>query len=162
MPHVHYCDIGGHEWECQGKALRPDAGDTEPSVCMCMNCGVPMERGDHSNCPVELLTCPAHLEELERYIQESGVELNVPPDADEKVERALSQLETCKAACLWCGHGYDEYNAKAEDEHFAYNCPDAPEELREIAKRRLVLDNYEDDDDSCESSEGQDGDAETK
>lgn len=37
-----------------------------------------MEQGDHSNCPIELLPCPSHLEEIERYIKESGLELNVP------------------------------------------------------------------------------------
>jgi len=37
---------------------------------------------------------------------------------------------------------YDEYNPKAEDEHFAHNCPDAPEELREHAKKRLLLGDY--------------------
>ena len=36
---------------------------------------------------------------------------------------------------------------KTEDEHFAYNCPDAPEELRENARRRLLVGDYENDDD---------------
>ena len=50
MTHRHFCDHAGHYWECHGKALRPLAGDTEPSVCMCRTCGVPMEDGDHSRC----------------------------------------------------------------------------------------------------------------
>jgi hypothetical protein len=141
VSHKHFCDIGGHEWECQGEALRPDAGDTEPSVCMCMKCGIPMEEGDHSNCPIELLPCPEHLEEFQRYIQETYGDadlLKLPADADQKVERALSQLETSEAACLWCGGGYDEYSPKAEDEHFAHHCPDAPDELKDIARARLA------------------------
>ncbi len=60
MNHLHFCDIAGHEWQCKGAALRPDAGDMEPSVCMCMMHGVPMGDGDHSQCPAELLACSAH------------------------------------------------------------------------------------------------------
>ncbi len=140
MSHKHLSGIGGHEWQCEGTAVRPDAGDTEPSVCMCMACGVSMEEGDHSKCPVELLLCPEHLADFRRWVRENYGEaalLDLPADADEKVERALGQLETYEAAFLWCGGGYDEYSAKAEDEHFAYYCPDAPEELKENAKRRL-------------------------
>lgn len=50
MPHLHYCDIGGHEYEC------------EKSSCQCI-CGVSIQEGNHADCPVELLACPAHQEE---------------------------------------------------------------------------------------------------
>ena len=50
MSHIHYCDFTGHQWECEGTALRPLTGNTEPSVCMCQVCEVPMEDGDHSGC----------------------------------------------------------------------------------------------------------------
>jgi hypothetical protein len=60
MPHLHFCDHSGHYWQCEETALRPDAGDTEPSTCMCLMHGVPIEEGDHSGCPVELLACPEH------------------------------------------------------------------------------------------------------
>ena len=46
MSHKHFCDFAGHTWECEGSALRPLAGDTEPSVCMCRTCQVPMEDGE--------------------------------------------------------------------------------------------------------------------
>ena len=161
MSHLHFCEITGHEWVCEGTALRPDAGDTKPSVCMCMQCQTPLEQGDHSKCPVELVICPAHLAEFHQWVRDSHGEaelLDLPVDADETIGAALDQLEAYEAACLWCGHGYDDYSAKAEDEHFAYNCPDAPEELRELATKRLLLADY----DSCESSEEKDGHAETR
>jgi hypothetical protein len=42
-------------------ALRPLAGDTVPSICICLADGRPMEDGSHSQCPVELLACADHL-----------------------------------------------------------------------------------------------------
>jgi DNA-binding transcriptional regulator/RsmH inhibitor MraZ len=71
-------------------------------------------------------------------VSRSGlVTIDAPLDIGEKAERAVRQLGKYQAACIWCAHGYDEYSPKAEDEHFAYNCPEAPEELRDNAKRRL-------------------------
>jgi hypothetical protein len=99
-----------------------------------------MDEGDHRDCPVQSLTCPEHLPQKSAKENVRGVPIAFPPDVAEKAERAFSQLESYEAACFWCGHGYDEYTGKAEDEHFAYNCPDAPEELRENAKKRLLLD----------------------
>jgi hypothetical protein len=64
--------------------------------------------------------------------------IKFPDDFDEKSERALKQLGRYAAACFWCGHGYKEYSAELEDEHFAYHCPDAPEELLEGARKRLM------------------------
>ncbi len=64
--------------------------------------------------------------------------LKLPDDFDEKSERALEQLEKYAAVCFWCGYGYAEYSPKLEDEHFAHHCPDAPEELRENARFRLL------------------------
>jgi hypothetical protein len=87
------------------------------------------------------------------------VTIDAPPDIGEKAERAIRQLGKYQAACIWCAYGYDEYSRKAADEHFAYNCPDAPQELRDNAKRRLLLgDEVEHD----ESAEEKDGDAETR
>jgi hypothetical protein len=63
MSHRHFCDYAGHEWECSGTALRSLAGGTERSVCMCPIHQVPLADGDHSECPAELLACPAHREE---------------------------------------------------------------------------------------------------
>ena len=63
--------------------------------------------------------------------------LRLPDDFDEKSERALKQLKKFAASCFWCGYGYKEYSSELEDEHFAYHCPDAPEELKENARKRL-------------------------
>jgi hypothetical protein len=145
MTHVHYCDVAGHEWECD----KPE--------CECI-CGERMEEGDHSACPIELRACPRHLEGLQPGEVAGGVPINFPEDTADKIKRAAEQRDSYAAVCFWCGYGYDEYTRKAENEHFAYHCPDAPEALRESAKKRLTLNDY----DSCESSEGQEGDAETK
>jgi hypothetical protein len=70
MSHRHYCDFAGHWFECDGKALR--SGDTRPSACVCLPCGLPLEGFDHSEChdPVELIACPEHREEERRSIEE--------------------------------------------------------------------------------------------
>jgi hypothetical protein len=47
MNHEHGCDKAGHMWSC------------ESDDCVCI-CQVPMERGDHSKCPIELKACPEH------------------------------------------------------------------------------------------------------
>ena len=60
MSHRHFCDLVGHEWEYAGNALRQHTGDTQPSICICLRHQVPMEDGDHSGCPIELLGCPEH------------------------------------------------------------------------------------------------------
>jgi hypothetical protein len=69
MSHRHFCDYAGHYWVCDGMALRPHAGDPEPSPCEC-NCELPLEGFDHSECPVELVVCPAHVEAQQRQIEE--------------------------------------------------------------------------------------------
>ena len=59
MSHQHFCDVAGHWWACNGVALRRG---TEPSVCLCGGCRLPVEDGDHSQCKyrVELVACPEH------------------------------------------------------------------------------------------------------
>ncbi len=67
-------------------------------------------------------------------------ELKLPADAAAKLSRAIRKARTpgVVAVCLWCGHGYTKYDHHLEDEHFANVCPNAPPELRENAKKRLV------------------------
>jgi hypothetical protein len=56
MTHKHWCEIGKHEWECDGtQAVRVWAGETEPTPC-----GIPPDDG------IELVSCPEHLEEERR------------------------------------------------------------------------------------------------
>ena len=73
MSHRHFCDFAGHEWECVGTALRPLAGDTEPSECICLRHQISMEDGDHSGCPVELLACSEHCDEQLREMGTFGM-----------------------------------------------------------------------------------------
>ena len=75
MSHRHFCDAAGHWWDCNGTALR--RGETEPSVCICLPCGRPLEGFDHSKCPdpVELLACPEHRPE-----GQEATEACVPPE----------------------------------------------------------------------------------
>jgi len=47
LSHLHFCDIIGHQWTC------------DETTCFCI-CGLLMEEGDHSACPIELLACPEH------------------------------------------------------------------------------------------------------
>ena len=56
MSHKHWCEIGQHEWECEGtQAVRVWAGETQPTPCE----SVP-DNG------IELVSCPEHLEEDRR------------------------------------------------------------------------------------------------
>jgi hypothetical protein len=70
VSHQHACDVAGHYWQCEGVAVRPVAGRMEPMICICLDCQVPMEDGDHSECSVELLACPQHQDE---QLQEMGI-----------------------------------------------------------------------------------------
>jgi hypothetical protein len=74
MSHQHFCDVAGHWWQCEGTALR--LGDTVPSVCACLPCGLPLEGFDHSEChdPVELIACPEHQDEERRRTEEARKE----------------------------------------------------------------------------------------
>jgi len=138
MSHRLFCDIGGHEWECDCVALHALAPDRYP-VCICKECGLPLNEGEHSQCRIELLACYECKQQPDRVRENSeATAIAMPLDFEEKAERAFNQLESFGAVCFWCGYGYAEYNRKAEDEHFAYHCADAPEELRDNAKTRLL------------------------
>ena len=98
MGHRRACDFG-HYWECDGTALRPLAGDTEPSVCMCIRHRVPMEEGDHSECSIEILTCPEHreLRKMEKANKgETDSEEAKIPDGWDDLSRPLTSEEHLK------------------------------------------------------------------
>jgi len=119
MSHRHFCDYAGHDWECDGLALRPLAGDTEPSECYCLRHQVPMERGDHSGCPVELLACPEHREE---QLQQIGT--FDPKDLRPSVGSERGMLHDRDGRpivgfCLWCGK--DFYSIEEAEAHHANN-----------------------------------------
>jgi hypothetical protein len=131
MSHRHYCDYAGHDWQCSGD-------------CECC-CGLPMERHDHSDCPVELRACPEHAAEQQRSIAEA---MSSEPDA--AFAQRLRERPHCECGCvetesseivgwcLHCDHVYVNYSPKIEAQHFADDCPGAPEELKKSARERLV------------------------
>jgi|ERR1035441_490799 hypothetical protein len=65
-------------------------------------------------------------------------EIKFPPDFAERTERALTQTKKYGAACIWCGHGYDEYNRERKAEHVAYQCLEAPGKLKEDMRQALL------------------------
>ena len=71
MSHQHFCDVAGHWWECNGEAIRD--GHTEPSVCICGGCHLPLKDAEHSRCRsrVEVVVCPEHREEACRQMEEA-------------------------------------------------------------------------------------------
>ncbi len=97
MSHKHFCHVTSHWFECNGKVLRQ--GDTEPSVCICNACGLPLEEGDHSQCQnfVELIICSEHRDEERRS--------NV---ADEMKQSAAFQ-EAAYAGLVKATEGTPEY-----------------------------------------------------
>lgn len=109
MTHRHFCDFAGHDWDCKGSATRLLAA--EPTLCMCLNHGVPMEKGDHSACSVELLSCPDHRDDQMRAMgYEPGhiIEQPSPMFRDEEGNQIIG-------FCLWCNKEF-----YTMEEHEAY------------------------------------------
>ena len=127
MAHSHFCDLGGHRFSCNN------------DLCVCV-CGVPMNGEDHRRCPIELRACSQH-----PYVSpfvaadDDAVAIEFRDDFADMLTGAVEQADTYGAAFLWCGSGYDDYSARAEDTHFSDHCPDAPASLRERARRRLLF-----------------------
>lgn len=124
MAHKHFCDAVGHYWDCEGTALRPLAGIAGATVCMCLTHDVPMESGDHSRCPVELLACPVHREEqLRLHTVTPGSPTghrweitNLGPElADEEAKSSIG-------FCLWCNQ---DFHTMAEMEAHVANDSEA-------------------------------------
>jgi hypothetical protein len=135
MSHRHYCDFAGHDLQCSGD-------------CECI-CGVLMEGHDHSDCPVELRACPEHAPEQERSIAKamsSEADTSSIQDCHEResalphCECGCAETESSKVVgwCFHCDHVYANYGPEIEDRHFAVDCPDAPEELKKSARKRLA------------------------
>jgi hypothetical protein len=111
-----------------------------------------MEGHDYSDCPVELRPCPKHKNATEQQVAEpesGSVEIDFTSLLEKRDQPRLHCDCGCADAdpasivgwCLWCDHGYVEYNPKMENRHFAYHCPGAPAKLKQaslanLAKRR--------------------------
>jgi len=128
MAHLHWCDVTGHEWECQGTALRLLRGDTEPTPCYCLHHQSPMEDGrDHSQCSIELLACPEH---SEQQLLAMGYEHGQAPAQAPAAESEKSSMfkdehgNPTVGFCLWCNcdfYSMDEVEAHNADQ--MANCP---------------------------------------
>jgi len=132
MSHRHYCDWAGHDWQCSREG------------CECI-CGFRMEGHDHADCPVELRPCPEHKDDAEQAIAETKTQEPDPALIQKWQERphcdcgcAESQMGKVVGFCLWCDHTYAAYNSEIEDRHFAYDCPCAPDQLRQAARARFA------------------------
>ena len=109
--HRHACDYG-HYWECAGTAVR--LGSSEPTICMCLDHGVPMEQDDHSTCSIEVLTCPEHRAQQlqnpdgrvpikEDEVEDGFVPIKIPDNFDEMLEAWNEDKEPSVGLCLMCG-----------------------------------------------------------
>jgi hypothetical protein len=118
MSHIHFCDYAGHEWKCNGIALRPLAGDSKPSVCTCLIHQVPLADGDHTTCPVELLACPEHRKEQLRKMNA----LRTSTVHETQVQAENTTFEDAEGNpiagfCLWCNR--DFHSMKEVKDHNA-------------------------------------------
>ena len=110
--HRHACGYG-HYWDCDGSAVRED--DLQPSVCICLEHGVPLEDGDHSKCSVEVLTCPDHQAEQGRIpeamaplrrdeVNDGFVRPELPEGFEEMVQKWLDHAGPRIGFCFLCGN----------------------------------------------------------
>lgn len=110
--HRHACGHG-HYWDCEGSAVRDH--ESEPTVCMCLEHGVPMESGDHSECSTEILTCSEHRSQQTATQDgplpaENGdvnggfVRLSVPDNVDQMLEAWSDDPQPSIGFCFLCGH----------------------------------------------------------
>jgi len=116
MSHQHWCEFTGHYWTCEGTAVR--LFQAEPTICMCFDHGVPMEDGDHSECTVELLSCPEHRADQMRAMgyEPDYVLPHEPEDDDHSMFRDANGNRTV-GFCLWCG--CDFYSMADHETHVA-------------------------------------------
>jgi hypothetical protein len=103
-----------------------------------------MEQGDHSGCMIELLACPAHMNEQKRLMLEMSAEIDAQSDGEEAALAhcdcgcADADPDNVGAWCMWCDHVYLDYSPTTEDQHFARYCPDAPQQLKDSAMARMA------------------------
>lgn len=106
--HRHACGQG-HYWDCEGSAVRNY--DSQSTECICFDHGVPMEVGDHSECTIELLTCPLHRKALteacsvqsnEPQIEGDWVPIKAPENWEEMFYAWINDPEPSIGWCLLC------------------------------------------------------------
>lgn len=109
--HRHACGHG-HHWDCAGSAVREQ--DCQPTECICLDHGVPMEGGDHSRCTIEIFTCPDHRvgnrktrnaqTPLKEEVEDGFVPIRVPEDFDAMLQRWLDDSTPGIGICFMCGN----------------------------------------------------------
>ena len=105
MSHQHFCDFAGHYWECDGTAVRLFA--SEASVCLCMDHGVPMEEGDHSNCSIELLSCPEHrADQMKAMGYDPSYTIEPSPESEPSSMFTDREGNRTVGFCLWCNRDF--------------------------------------------------------
>ena len=126
MSHRHFCDYAGHHWDCEGAAVRPLLGKAEPTICMCLKHGVPMEDGDHSQCSVELIACPDHLADQLRAMGYAPGEAVEAPNAEPEESSMFRDAEGNETIgfCLWCNQ--DFYSMDEVEAHNANDMAACP------------------------------------
>jgi hypothetical protein len=109
-----------------------------PEDNVCLQCGEPMNTHDFMACLNGVNRGHRVAEDVSNE-QEPGVSrIEVPSDFWQRADDVFGQLENYAAVCVWCGHGYDIFTPQTEDEHFAHDCPNAPEQLKKTALARLA------------------------
>jgi hypothetical protein len=117
--HRHLCEVTGHYWDCPGSAVRSLRGESEPTICYCLEHLVPMEEGDHSQCSIELLACRDHQDEQLRKMG-YGPGATKMPQTPQKGESTMfrdGQGNRTVGFCLWCDK--DFYTLEEHEEHTA-------------------------------------------
>jgi hypothetical protein len=118
--HQHSCEVAGHLWDCGGIASRPLSGQSEPSVCLCLQHGVPMEEGDHSQFSIELLACPLHRDDQLRAMGYEPGTSHMPQPITEQEEGSWTGRDgnPIVGFCLWCDRDFyfiDEHEAHVSE-----------------------------------------------
>lgn len=106
--HRHACGYG-HYWDCDGTAIRYSE---ELIVCICLDHGVSMEDGDHSQCTIELLNCPRHPTgqahsaqsslPAKDQIEQSWVSIQIPDNLEEMLQNWNNDPGPNIGWCLIC------------------------------------------------------------
>jgi hypothetical protein len=113
-----------------------------PPDAICLGCGRPMNTHDAISCMRGNRPDQRH-PPSDAMSNEQGkpvTRIEVPSDFWGRADQVFGELEGYAAVCVWCGHGYDIFTPETEDQHFAHNCPDAPEQLKKTALARLAAD----------------------
>jgi len=120
--HKHWCDFAGHYWDCPGAAVRLFQND--PTACMCLQHGVPVDDGDHSECSIELLACPEHRADQMRAMGYAPDHVFEQQPDEESSMFTDSKGNRTVGFCLWCG--CDFYSFEDHEAHVANDMAACP------------------------------------